>query len=65
DRPGHDHRYAIDPAKIEREIGWRPQVALEEGIARTVAWYIENRWWWEAVRQRNRDGTYAGGKQVA
>jgi dTDP-glucose 4,6-dehydratase len=65
DRPGHDHRYAIDPTKIEREIGWKPKVALEEGIARTVAWYLENRWWWEAMRQRSLDGTHTSGKRVA
>jgi dTDP-glucose 4,6-dehydratase len=42
DRPGHDFRYAIDPSKIERELGWRPVVELAAGIARTVAWYVEH-----------------------
>lgn len=52
DRPGHDLRYAVDSAKIRRELDWRPAVPLGEGIRRTVAWYLENRWWWEAVRDR-------------
>lgn len=52
DRPGHDLRYAIDAAKIERELGWRPTVTVEDGMRRTVAWYLENRWWWDAIRAR-------------
>ncbi len=49
DRQGHDRRYAIDPAKIERELGWRPETGFEDGIARTIAWYIGNRKWWERI----------------
>lgn len=49
DRPGHDRRYAIDGAKIERELGWRPAVAFETGIARTIAWYRENTAWWQRI----------------
>jgi dTDP-glucose 4,6-dehydratase len=49
DRPGHDRRYAIDGAKIERELGWRPSVAFETGIARTIAWYRENTSWWQRI----------------
>ena len=45
DRPGHDGRYAIDPTKIERELGWRPGVSFEDGLRRTVAWYLENADW--------------------
>ena len=45
DRPGHDRRYAIDATKIERELGWRPQETFETGIAKTVAWYLENQSW--------------------
>ena len=56
DRPGHDQRYAIDPSKIERELGWRPTVTFEDGLRRTVVWYLENRWWWERVRS----GVYRG-----
>jgi dTDP-glucose 4,6-dehydratase len=46
DRPGHDRRYAIDPAKIHRELGWLPQTNFSDGIRRTVRWYLENRKWW-------------------
>ena len=49
DRPGHDRRYAIDPTKIERELGWRPATRFEDGIKRTVAWYLQNRPWWEHI----------------
>lgn len=49
DRPGHDLRYAIDPAKIQRELGWHPQTDFETGIGRTVRWYLENRSWWEHI----------------
>ena len=50
DRPGHDRRYAIDCGKIERELGWRPQVAFEEGLRETVHWYQANRSWVDGVR---------------
>jgi len=50
DRPGHDRRYAMDYGKIERLFGWRPQVDLEEGLARTARWYAEHRSWWEKVK---------------
>ncbi|ARR57051.1 dTDP-glucose 4,6-dehydratase [Rhizorhabdus wittichii DC-6] len=46
DRPGHDHRYAIDASKIKAELGWAPQVGFEEGIERTVRWYLDHRGWW-------------------
>lgn len=49
DRPGHDHRYAIDAAKIKAELGWEPQVGFEEGIERTVRWYLDNRDWWGEI----------------
>ena len=49
DRPGHDRRYAIDPTKIERELGWRPTTRFEEGIRQTVAWYLSHRGWWEHI----------------
>jgi dTDP-glucose 4,6-dehydratase len=52
DRPGHDLRYAIDASKAERELGWRPAMSVAEGMRRTVRWYLENRWWWEAIRAR-------------
>lgn len=56
DRPGHDRRYAIDPARIETELGWRARESFEEGIARTVEWYMSNEWWWRPIRE----GAYAG-----
>lgn len=56
DRPGHDHRYAIDASKIERELGWRPQESFETGLRKTVEWYLGNRAWWQAIA----DGSYQG-----
>ena len=50
DRPGHDLRYAIDNAKIEGEIGWKPAISFEEGIARTIRWYLDNREWWDKIK---------------
>lgn len=52
DRPGHDQRYAIDAAKIARELGWEPQVRFEDGIAQTVDWYLARADWWEPILQR-------------
>lgn len=49
DRPGHDRRYAIDPAKIHKELGWLPETTFETGIQKTVDWYLENRIWWENI----------------
>ncbi|MFL6859023.1 MAG: dTDP-glucose 4,6-dehydratase [Allosphingosinicella sp.] len=51
DRPGHDRRYAIDPSRIEAELGWRAQESFESGLARTVAWYLESEAWWGPLRQ--------------
>ena len=56
DRPGHDHRYAIDCAKIERDLGWRPQTSFEAGLEHTVRWYLENRDWWRRIHS----GAYRG-----
>ncbi|WP_312612947.1 dTDP-glucose 4,6-dehydratase [Oscillibacter sp.] len=50
DRKGHDLRYAIDPVLLEKTLGWRPAVSLDEGLAKTVAWYLEHRLWWETIR---------------
>lgn len=50
DRPGHDFRYAMDYAKIERELGWRPGVTFKEGLKSTIDWYLANRPWWERIR---------------
>jgi len=49
DRPGHDKRYAIDPAKIETTLGWRPETGFEQGLSGTVAWYLANRPWWNRI----------------
>lgn len=56
DRPGHDLRYAIDPSKIQRELGWQPRESFDTGLTKTVRWYLDNRWWWERVRT----GVYRG-----
>jgi dTDP-glucose 4,6-dehydratase len=50
DRPGHDRRYAIDARRIRTDLGWKPHHTFEEGLAGTVAWYLEHRDWWERVR---------------
>ena len=49
DRPGHDMRYAIDPTKIKNELGWYPETTFEEGIKKTVEWYLSNKEWWENI----------------
>jgi dTDP-glucose 4,6-dehydratase len=49
DRPGHDRRYAIDPAKITAELGWTPATRFDDGIKKTVQWYLDNRSWWEHI----------------
>ncbi|HKW52856.1 MAG TPA: dTDP-glucose 4,6-dehydratase [Stellaceae bacterium] len=56
DRPGHDLRYAMDDAKIRRELGWRPAESLATGLRRTVRWYLDNRAWWKPIRS----GRYRG-----
>lgn len=48
DRPGHDKRYAIDPSKLEK-LGWKPTYTFETGIAQTIQWYLDNKWWWEQI----------------
>ena len=49
DRPGHDRRYAIDPTKIHNELGWLPQTKFEDGIAKTIEWYLANNDWWQEI----------------
>ena len=58
DRPGHDRRYALSSAKLEKATGWRPEVSFEEGLARTVAWYREHRGWIERVRSGEYQAYY-------
>ena len=60
DRPGHDRRYAIDPAKIERELGWAQLETFESGLAKTVDWYLKNAWWWKPIRQQRYHGARQG-----
>lgn len=60
DRPGHDRRYAIDPSKFEAEFGWRAERTFEEGLSRTIDWYIDNRAWWEPIRRKRYRGARLG-----
>ncbi|MBY5986769.1 dTDP-glucose 4,6-dehydratase [Roseovarius atlanticus] len=60
DRPGHDARYAIDPTRIRQELGWRPSVTVEEGLERTVQWYLDNEAWWRALQTRDGVGQRLG-----
>ncbi|HZT89720.1 MAG TPA: dTDP-glucose 4,6-dehydratase [Stellaceae bacterium] len=60
DRPGHDRRYAMDAGKIARDLGWRPRESLDSGLRKTVAWYLENRWWWEPIWSRRYGGERLG-----
>jgi dTDP-glucose 4,6-dehydratase len=63
DRPGHDRRYAIDPAKIERELGWQAQESFETGIEKTIDWYLANEWWWRPIREQKYAGDRLGTTQ--
>ncbi|PWC85429.1 dTDP-glucose 4,6-dehydratase [Azospirillum sp. TSH100] len=63
DRPGHDKRYAIDAGKIERELGWTPLETFESGLRKTVAWYLENRDWWQAILNGSYQGERLGLKE--
>ncbi|MEE2635219.1 dTDP-glucose 4,6-dehydratase [Phaeobacter sp. JL2872] len=60
DRPGHDARYAIDPSRIREELGWRPSVTVEEGLAKTVQWYLDNEAWWRPLQERHGVGQRLG-----
>ncbi|MBW4974224.1 dTDP-glucose 4,6-dehydratase [Roseovarius mucosus] len=60
DRPGHDARYAIDPTRIRAELGWRHSVTVDEGVRRTVRWYLENEAWWRALLARDGVGKRLG-----
>ena len=59
DRKGHDQRYAIDPTKISNELGWTPQTNFDDGIKKTVAWYLDNRAWWEKIISGEYKNYYA------
>ena len=60
DRPGHDLRYAIDPTRISTELDWRPSVTLEQGLEKTVQWYLDNEDWWRALQTRDGVGKRLG-----
>ncbi len=60
DRPGHDARYAIDPTRIREELGWQPSVTVEEGLEKTVRWYLDNEDWWRALQTRQGVGQRLG-----
>jgi len=60
DRPGHDRRYAIDPTKIQRELGWEPLTSFEDGIRQTVEWYLTNQQWWEPLLNERYDTARLG-----
>ena len=62
DRPGHDARYAIDPARIRDELGWRPSVTVEGGLEKTVHWYLDNEDWWRPLLSRSGFGQRLGAK---
>lgn len=62
DRPGHDMRYAIDATRIKEELGWRPSVTVEEGLDKTVQWYLDNEGWWRALQNRKGVGKRLGTK---
>ncbi len=58
DRPGHDRRYAIDADKIRRELGWHPEFPFEEGIKKTVGWYVHNQDWWQKIKSGEYQNYY-------
>jgi dTDP-glucose 4,6-dehydratase len=60
DRPGHDRRYAIDPSKTERELGWAPEETFESGMAKTVTWYLAREDWWRPLREQKYAGERLG-----
>ena len=62
DRPGHDARYAIDPTRLREELGWRPSVTVEEGLEKTVRWYLDNEAWWRPLQARHGVGERLGVK---
>jgi dTDP-glucose 4,6-dehydratase len=62
DRPGHDRRYAIDPGKIERELGWRAEESFEGGLEKTVRWFLDNRAWWQDILARGYEAKRIGAR---
>ncbi len=68
DRKGHDMRYAIDPTKIHSELGWLPETRFEDGIKKTIRWYLDNRSWWETIisgeYQKYYEQMYGGRQEI-
>ena len=62
DRPGHDLRYAIDPSRMVKELGWHPSMTLQQGLEKTVQWYLDNEDWWRALQSRAGVGVRLGVK---
>jgi dTDP-glucose 4,6-dehydratase len=60
DRPAHDRRYAMDAAKLRRDLGWQARESFDTGLAKTVRWYLDNRWWWEPIWYGSYPGTRLG-----
>ena len=60
DRPGHDARYAVDSSRIETELGWRANTSLEDGLRKTVRWFLHNSDWWQALQRRPGVGARLG-----
>ena len=60
DRPGHDQRYAIDPSRIKNELGWKPSFTVEQGLEKTVQWYLDNKHWWKPLQNRSGVGKRLG-----
>jgi len=64
DRPGHDMRYAIDARKIRSELGWTPIETMDSGLRKTVAWYLQNEWWWQRIKSGGYLGQRLGLEQI-
>jgi len=62
DRPGHDLRYAIDGSKILKDLSWKPSISFEDGLLKTVKWYIDNEWWWKPIIEKKYSGQRLGSK---
>jgi dTDP-glucose 4,6-dehydratase len=60
DRPGHDHRYAVDASRVEHELGWRASESFESGIEKTIRWYLDNEAWWRPILARDYVGQRLG-----
>jgi dTDP-glucose 4,6-dehydratase len=58
DRPGHDKRYAIDANKLKNELGWEPSLQFEEGLAKTIAWYLDNEKWMDNITSGDYQNYY-------